>query len=274
MSSLKAAEKMYFERILCMSSGYVLNFTDPSFGELFKRYGVHIHDTKYQSNGPSKAKKLRSFWEQESDALVGSILSELLDSYEAECDLGVRKGDSATLAKSREIVGRLLGKSFENNSITGDGFLSLEFKIPNIDKLPVEFVVSQIIRDRLEEAQSCLRAKAYLSVILMCGSILEAVLLGAAQGRPKEFNQSPASPKRNDTVKPFQDWSLSEFINVANDIGLFKPDVQKFGHGLRDFRNYIHPYEQMNSGFKPDEHTAKVCFQVLKAALASVAGER
>ena len=24
----------------------------------------------------------------------------------------------------------------------------------------------------------------------------------------------------------------------------------------------------------PDEHTAKVCFQVLKAALASVAGER
>ena len=28
------------------------------------------------------------------------------------------------------------------------------------------------------------------------------------------------------------------------------------------------------SDFSPDEHTAKVCFQVLKAALASVAGER
>ena len=28
------------------------------------------------------------------------------------------------------------------------------------------------------------------------------------------------------------------------------------------------------SRFSPDEHTAKVCFQVLKAALASVAGER
>ncbi len=45
-------------------------------------------------------------------------------------------------------------------------------------------------------------------------------------------------------------------------------------HGLRDFRNYIHPYEQMVSGFTPDDHTAKVCFQVLKAALASLAGER
>ncbi|WP_294535684.1 hypothetical protein [uncultured Rhodoblastus sp.] len=56
--------------------------------------------------------------------------------------------------------------------------------------------------------------------------------------------------------------------------GLLKRDVKKFSHGLRDFRNYIHPYEQMVSGFSPDEHTAKVCFKVLKAALASVAGER
>lgn len=30
----------------------------------------------------------------------------------------------------------------------------------------------------------------------------------------------------------------------------------------------------MTSGFTPDEHTAKVCFQVLKAALANLAGER
>ena len=55
---------------------------------------------------------------------------------------------------------------------------------------------------------------------------------------------------------------------MAHDIGLLKPDVQKFSHGLRDFRNYIHPYQQMASGFKPDEHTAKVCFQVLKARLS------
>ena len=63
-------------------------------------------------------------------------------------------------------------------------------------------------------------------------------------------------------------------IDAASDVGTLKPDVQKFNQGLRDFRNYIHPYQQMMSGFSPDEHTMKVCFQVLKAALASVAGER
>ncbi len=31
---------------------------------------------------------------------------------------------------------------------------------------------------------------------------------------------------------------------------------------------------QMASGFTPDEHTAKVCFQILKAALTNLAGER
>ena len=75
-------------------------------------------------------------------------------------------------------------------------------------------------------------------------------------------------------MKQFHEWTLSELINVAHDLGLLKPDVQKFSHGLRDFRNYIHPYQQMASGFKPDEHTAKLCFQVLKAALADVAGDR
>ena len=75
-------------------------------------------------------------------------------------------------------------------------------------------------------------------------------------------------------MKPFRKWTLSELINVAHDIGLLKTDVQKFSHILRDFRNYIHPYEQMVSKFNPDEHTAKMCFQVLKAALADVSGER
>ena len=158
--------------------------------------------------------------------------------------------------------------------MTDESFLNKEFEIPNIEKLPVEFAVSEIIQSRLKEAQSCMAARAYLAVIFHCGSVLEAVLLGAAQNQPEKFNRSQSSPKRDGKVKAFQDWSLSELINVAHDIGALKQDVQRFSHGLRHFRNYIHPYEQMASGFTPDEHTAKVCFQVLKAALADVSGER
>ena len=274
MSSLNVTEQRYIEKVLDMGTGYVLDFTDASFGAFFKRHGVEIHGNKYRTYGTSKAKKMRAFWEQEADGLVARVLSEMLDNYEAQCQLGGRETDHISLGKGREIVARLSGRPIESNTTTDAGFLKREFDIPNIQKLPVDLAVSGIIQDRLKEAQSCLSVGAHLSVIFQCGSVLEAVLLGAAQREPQKFNQSPASPKQNGKVRQFHEWTLSEFINVAYDIGLLKPDVQKFSHGLRDFRNYIHPYQQMASAFKPDEHTAKVCFQVLKAALADMAGDR
>lgn len=276
MSSLTDIEKRYFEKLLGMQSGYVLDYSDATFGEFFRRHKVDIHGQKYQTYGTSKAKKMRAFWEQEPDALVGKILEELLEAYEADCSLNHREADSGVLDKSRTIVTRLMGRAAPpKSSQTVDEFLHSEFSIPNIQKLPIEAMAVPIIENRLSEARAAMAAGAYLSTIFLCGSVLEAVLLGAAQKEPARFNRASASPKSDDgSVKRFHEWSLAQFIDVACEVGLLKPDVKKFSHGLRDFRNYIHPYEQMVSGFTPDQHTAKVCFQVLKAALASVAGER
>jgi len=277
MSSLNNIDKRYLEKILGMGDGYVLDFSDPIFGEFFSRHKIDIHGTKYQTYGTSKAKKLRAFWEKEADDTVHPVLNEMLASYEADCELNGKNVDEPLLKKAKIIVGSLGGKTTTQMPITDNinEFLNHEFSIPNIHKLPIENQVAVIISSRLSEARVALNAKAYLSVIFLCGSVLEGVLLGVAQKNPKMFNQSKVSPKDAEgKVKPFHDWSLSHLIDAACDIGFLKPDVQKFGHGLRDFRNYIHPYQQMVSGFTPDEHTAKVCFQVLKAALASLAGER
>lgn len=276
MSSLTDIDKRYLERLLVTQPGYILDYTDPTFGEFFQRHKVDIHGPKYQTYGTSKAKKLRSFWEQEPDKLVATVLDEMLDSYEASCELDGHDLNQAVLEKSRAIAAKLGGKKVTpTNAQTENEFLSKEFSIPNIEKLPIEQAATTVIRRRLEEARIALTAGAHLSVIFLCGSVLEGVLLGAAQSRPACFNLANASPKFSDgTVKRFQDWSLAQFIDVACEIGVLKPDVRKFSHGLRDYRNYIHPYEEMASGFTPDQHTAKVCFQVLKAALASVAGER
>lgn len=69
---------------------------------------------------------------------------------------------------------------------------------------------------------------------------------------------------------PFQEWTLSNFIDVSYDIGLLGLDVKKFSHVLRDFRNYIHPYMQMSSRFSPDIDTAKISWQVLQAAISDL----
>lgn len=276
MSSLTDIEKRYFEKLFGMETGYVLDFNDTTYAEFFKRHGVDIHSRKYQTYGTSKAKKLRAFWEQEPDKIVGEVLSEMLASYEANCELNGRAADAALLDKTRGMAGRLTGKPVPQKAAeTEDQFLSREFAIPNIEKLPIETQAVPIIEGRLTEARVALKAGAFLSVIFLCGSVLEGVLLGAAQKQPARFNQAKTSPKGADgSPKHFHEWSLAQLIDTASEIGVLKLDVKKFSHGLRDFRNYIHPYEQMRSGFSPDEHTAKVCFQVLKAALASVAGER
>ena len=276
MSSLTDIEKRYLDKLLGMQSGYVLNFSDATFGEFFRRHRVDIHGSGYHTYGTSKAKKLRAFWEQEPDARVAPVLSEMLDSYQADCDLNARSADSALLEKCRVIVARLSGiKPKSAAADTTENFLEKEFTIPNIHKLPVEPQVAIIIEARLTEARVALKAGASLSVIFLCGSVLEGVLLGAAQRNPEKFNRSPVSPKdAAGKVKPLHEWTLAQFIDTASDIELLQLDIKKFSHGLRDFRNYIHPYQQMVSGFTPDQHTAKVCFQVLKAALASVAGDR
>lgn len=276
MSDLTDIDKRYLEKILGMQSGFVLDYSDPTFGELFNRHNINIHSQNYQTYGTSKAKKMRSFWKKEPNKLVAQVLTEMLDSYEADCDLNDKELDVPLLKKNREIISKLVGGPVPKNaSYNEEDFLNKEFDIPNIDNLPIEMQVVPIIKMRLEEARRALNAKAYLSVIFLCGSVLEAVLLGAAQKQGEHFNKASASPKdKEGNVKRFNEWSLAQLIDAASEVSLLKPDIKKFSHGLRDFRNYIHPYEQMVSGFSPDEHTAKVCFQVLKAALANVAGNR
>ena len=276
MSTLTEVDKRYLEKTLGMEGGYLLDYNDMTFGQFFNRHRVDIHGTKYQNYGTSKAKKMRVFWETERDFLVGKVLAEMLDVYQANCKLNNKEIDIVVLQESQKCVARLLGGTQpERSSKPDDDFLIREFSIPNIQKLPIEAAAVPIIESRLDEARIALKAGAHLSVIFLCGSVLEAVLLGAAQKEPARFNRAAASPKTSDgKVKNFPEWGLAQFIDVACEIDLLKPDVKKFSHGLRDFRNYIHPYEQMVSRFTPDEHTAKLCFQVLKAALASVAGER
>jgi len=199
----------------------------------------------------------------------------MLKSYEAFCDTNDRILNERLLElleRARKIVGRLIrGSNIPQASTTETESLAL----PNIQQIPITAQVVPIVEARLDEARVALRTGAHLSVILLYGCVLEAVLLGAAQQDPARFNQASITPKRKGgSPKRFHEWSLAQLIDVACEVGVLTPDVKKFSHGLRDFRNYIHPYEQMTSGFRPDEHTAKICCLVLRAALANLGGER
>lgn len=275
MSNLKAVDKKYFEDLFGMGSGYVLDFTNNTFAAFFRdTVAQDIYSSKYDFNGDSKAKRLRAFWELEPDIVVGKVLSEMIEVWKYLNPQNNSVTIDERYDKCQAIAGRLLGKELREED-ADKRFLEKNFGDTSIDKIPIDPSLIPILRGRLEEAHRCLQSNSPLAVIFLSGSILEGVLLGTAIQRPHEFNQAENSPKdKSGKVKPFHEWSLSQFIDVAYDLGILKLDVKKFSHGVRDFRNYIHPYEQMASRFHPDKHTAQICIQVLKAALASLSGER
>ena len=277
MATLNTNDKQLLEKLFQMGGGYVLNFSDRTIGEFFQDdIGVNIFDQKYNYASGSKAKRLRGYWQASEDMLVGKSVDKLIEYIDNQILLGNLKKEEfppELVQRGRNIAARLRGGKAEPavSVATEDEFISREFGTVFIDKLGLDPVIGDVLKQRLDEIRKCLTAQAPLAVIFLCGSTLEGILLGIASARAKDFNQSSLSPKdKLGKVKQFQEWTLNDFINVARDLGLVGEDVKKFSHALRDFRNYIHPFQQMASKFNPDRHTAKICWQVLQAAITQL----
>lgn len=268
MSDLKFHEKDALESLFDMGGGYVLDFTNSSFEEFFRDYGVDIYDSRYEDFGHSKAKRLRAFWSKENNNDVGEALNGLLQYAKG------KNVDEKQLERCEAIVNRLLGKQQSSDTPSEKEFLDESFLF-SLDKLDIDPTLKSIIEQRLDEVSKCFGASAYLSVIFLCGSTLEGLLLDKASKKPKEFNVAKAAPKKTDgKAKPFNEWTLSDLINVAYECRFIKKDVKDYASSLRNFRNYIHPHQQRVEEFHPDKHTAKISYQVLKASIADLGNER
>src|SRR2546426_907986 len=94
-----------------MSGGYVLNFSDRTFGEfVFEAVGVDIHCELYTTDGTSKARKLRTFWKIESDYKTGKLLLALVD-YAVALDAQPTPDTKTLTERCRQIATRLLAGS-------------------------------------------------------------------------------------------------------------------------------------------------------------------
>jgi hypothetical protein len=84
ISNLTPVEKREFEQLLGIDPRYVLNFSNRSFAEfVHDSTGHNIFDERYNPASGSKAKRLRTFWRKEDNAVVGKLMGDLLDYSEA-----------------------------------------------------------------------------------------------------------------------------------------------------------------------------------------------
>lgn len=247
-----------------------LGFND-SYGHAFPSRWLYTDQKLDEINGaPELEKCIKNVFEpvnflgryQELDSYIKDF-NQLLafDGWKI-----VRNGSDITFQKMNKVE-----IDSDSSEAAENEFLNREFTNVNLQGLGLESVVSDVLQYRIKEIEKCFSSNSPLAVILLAGSTLEGIFLGLAIKYPRQFNTAKSSPKdSNGKVRQFHEWNLSGFIDVATDIGLIQHDTQKFSHSLRDFRNYIHPFEQMSSGFNPREHTAKISLQVFKAAISEI----
>lgn len=106
MSDLSGSERRKLEKLLGMGGGYVLNFSDRTFGDFFDEYRVEIDAERYKARGTSKANRMRTFWDVDGNHVVGRVIGGLIEyATDEQCF-----GDSNPLLidDCRKIAQRLL----------------------------------------------------------------------------------------------------------------------------------------------------------------------
>lgn len=258
------------ESVLQMSGGYVLDLTNRTFTEFFREHGLDIDHQRYAVDGGSKANRLRRFLRTSTPPITGRVLAGLLEHRLASGLENLRPGD---LESYRRLVVRLGGTAPESPATAAAAadakaeatLLRRVFRPDLFDGLPIDDAMRRALVDRMDEAARCIDVNANLAAVILCGSVLEGMCLGFGTRNPERVNRAFVA-RLNKPAKQLHEWRLNEWIDVLAYLGDLSPNIEKFGHGLRDFRNYVHPAEQVAHGFLPDSRTARIGFQVVIAA--------
>lgn len=259
--------KQMLEDIFGMSSGYVLDFSNGTFASFVQTCLGFDPYTRYDG---SKAVMLRQIWLNEPFADVAKLNLDLLDRWK----LIKLKTDEDPTKYEQHVLETItaLFSSPEPPALTADDLAFLEMDLGAVDlaALPSELTARQVVASRLDEIDRALDAGAPLAVILLVGSTLEGLLSELAQAQAAKFTTSQSAPRTRGIVKPLDKWTLAELIAVSRALGVLSEDVAKHADQVRNFRNYIHPRQQLKESFEPRIETARIAQQVLRAALADL----
>lgn len=126
---------------------------------------------------------------------------------------------------------------------------------PKSDGLDTSFMHSddvRIIFDRdYRELQKLLICGAYKAVIIMCGSIIEGLLLDSLKAERGRVESARAAQKgAKGQPIPLEEWDLGHLIDVAKELSTINPGTVPLSHAVREYRNLIHPGKEIRSGFQ------------------------
>jgi hypothetical protein len=102
-------------------------------------------------------------------------------------------------------------------------------------------------------------ANCWKSVIILAGGAIEALLLDALSSDIAKAKAASSAPNKADLTK----WDLADLINVAVEIHVVPNSVDKLSHSVRQYRNLVHPGNELRQRLTFDHEEARIAFEVL-----------
>ncbi|OLP19741.1 hypothetical protein BST81_04195 [Leptolyngbya sp. 'hensonii'] len=139
MSDLSSTEKTKLEVIFEMKKGYVLNFSDRTFKDfILDNTGINVEEKykdieeKYNLPSSSKSNRLRAFWKEESNQIVGKLISALLEHWRTQKlikFLDIKNSEKALFDECLLISQRLINDGREDEVSVDAHFKQIQEKI-------------------------------------------------------------------------------------------------------------------------------------------------
>jgi tetratricopeptide (TPR) repeat protein len=126
------------------------------------------------------------------------------------------------------------------------------------------------LRRDLREAAVAQATESYKSTLVLCGGIVEALLVDHISRRRNNGVKALAVlRKRHGEGKRSGDdhvdkWTLSTLIDVAFELKLIGQQVYHWSHGLRGYRNLVHPSVELRGEVTVSKESAIVAWQVVR----------
>lgn len=132
-------------------------------------------------------------------------------------------------------------------------------KITNIE-------LKELLLKDIEECAICIATNQNKSAIILCGSIVEAILMDCI------LNKNITKYKIKDNNKNIKDMSLNELLIVAEKEGMISKTTYSLSHVIKDYRNIIHPSNLLRNSFKISNERVMVIWNILKEIMESLLG--
>jgi len=134
---------------------------------------------------------------------------------------------------------------------------------PVTEKREFAFMKDNGLRSILErdygEIQRAHLTKCWKSVIILCGSAIETILTDLLQHHQKHALTAKAAPKKSD----IREWDLKDLIEVAEELKLVSAGVEKLSHPVRQYRNLVHPGNEIRKKLVFGQEEATIAVEVL-----------